>query len=309
MKKVIFILSVLLTAGLFSCSVSEDDSTAYDYRMGDAHVREPAWEDLKASIESIGAEYEPSSQTRVGGIVRVWPLSVLYTDCAVGFCVYSLSNSVGLAVILGSLASERANEQFLFERLCQSSGGSNVPYYFSPTALDGLFFVPSVSRTAVDSVGYMHNKVILDINDGNNFTYNYIFSDSIYNDVMGYYAQGNSAIQQSLLSQFENDFTLHAVDASIKDALLNDSSANGIYNTLALFNGVNEDGLQTLYDYTERLYNLDDSQISDYTNKVLSTIENSDLRPQDIEELKVGVFIGFSSRKLWNGYYDSGNTN
>ena len=306
MKKLYFVLSMMLSVTLFSCSGDDDcrENSNSRFENPSRNDESMAWKELKTNLEVLGGKYDYATHTRVGE-PKIWPFDILVTDCVVGFVVRSLTHNSGLATICASIASERERMNHYLDiiGLDKHYAPSNPTYTFASNSLEGLFFQDASNRTAVDSVGYKHNLMILDINDGNDFSFNYIFSDSIYDDVCGYYSQDNLAQQVSILSLFNNDQTVRLVDASVRSAIQNDSTAEGILNTLLLLPGTNEDALQTLYHYSAKLYELEDSQISSYTSDVLEKVESSALKPEIIEDLKVGILIGHASRKLWNGYF------
>lgn len=159
---------------------------------------------------------------------------------------------------------------------------------------DNVVYVQNESSpTMIDSIGYYHNLILQDIGveklkvaDVNDIG---VLITGSMSKMFGNNAQD---ITTSRLMNTElTNFIL-----SYKEQLLNAKNAVEFCNIISKYGNVNEDELSVLQLYMQGKTNTSDSN---YTLKVLTSIETSELSDETKNRLRAGILVGNASEQLW----------
>lgn len=153
------------------------------------------------------------------------------------------------------------------------------------------------TATAIDSAGFFHNEIILNIGKEK-------LSKATVNDVEQLVVEsavelyGNDA-QIPTIDEMKHDEGLRFIKANI--GRLNASSTPTAYCTiLGESNSFNKQELGIVQVYLNGLQTIDNTN-GNYTKAVLNEIDNANLSPKTIVNLRANILLGNASNKLWTG--------
>ena len=307
MKRVIFYVTIILL--VMSC-VSEDQTKELDQMASTTQttVLPTEFVELKAQMETLNVEVSKGNEQVItrGGWVKWFKkiIGVTVAD-AVGGIVCSWFGPAGTAA--GATATSGLVAAFLDEPVIEihtrSKGDDELfpPMNPDDKSMNNLFpgDVSEELLTIGDSIGYFHNRILLDIkneNQGQKLSRDSILA-CIAQKTSEFYRVDKNEIKQDFANNKELfDFVAGGDYQSVNGEDLHDIIAAWIAKY------PNKQGELTLLEtFFSGLNNIDvDENDGDYLMKVLKLVDNSELSEEIKRNLRNAFIVGNASYQLWN---------
>ena len=319
MKKYLYFMSFALMLFCFASCSCDDIATLATVDNNELSIDNPnkkAFDDLKKQVEKFGEKarmdaHNANPSTR-GSIWKFFKkvINTIKADCLIGMIVSDITHdyySAAVGGIVGSVA------YYVITKGETSIMLAPAPNGYVPTNPDSIsreevmanlvFNINGNPTSFIDSVGYIHNAVILDMYDSNPqlFTRESLFQreyvDSInvsIQKVLSY--NPNIAISEELSDSVRNVFDNYMSFIIENDSI--DAYTDSICNT----NEVVAEEWEIAETFMETLSNLESNSTTQimFTRQVLEAIDESSLPNQIKATLTIGVLIANASDRLWN---------
>lgn len=314
MKKLTFVLSILLSVTMFSCSENEEPDEPFE-KEEDTEAKKDenkAMTDLLASVEDLTDKYLncrqflPSRSTNAGLIDTSTVIadadSKPLIECFLGRRV-----GIGKALMEGIRNSlEAAGRTDQLSQVTAIRRISSCPgFTFTSAPLNDVVY-NNANPTELDSIGYWHNKIIIDWYNANRaklYT-DYIEGDSILYDICGFYAAEKGLLQDDIYSSVTSDPDYSDMKILISNVIQNHGMSEELHQALCLRPNSNVGCLQFVKNYIDAIVVMEEGQISKYNQGVLEAIEQSIITDDMKDALKASVLVANASVKLWNEYLE-----
>ena len=307
MKRVIFYVTIILL--VMSC-VSEDQTKELDQMASTTQttVLPTEFVELKAQMETLNVEVaKGNEQVITRGFFSGWLKRIIGVTVAdaVGGIVCSWFGPAGTAA--GATATSGLVAAFLDEPVIEihtrSKGDDELfpPMNPDDKSMNNLFpgDVSEELLTIGDSIGYFHNRILLDIkneNQGQKLSRDSILA-CIAQKTSEFYRVDKNEIKQDFANNKELfDFVAGGDYLSVDGEDLHDIIAAWIAKY------PNKQGELTLLEtFFSGLNNIDvDENDGDYLMKVLKLVDNSELSEEIKRNLRNAFIVGNASYQLWN---------
>lgn len=307
MKKIYFVMSLMLSVALFSCNNSEDlvEPVKQDVKTDDRSDDNKAWEDLRVSVEYLNARtfgecHKGVTRGKVATLLgKIWNKikEVARADADAAVAALENGNSVDNAVISGIAGSvlnvigKESKDSVASLRLPACSN-----YSLTNGTLSDAIPLQRPNPSLLDSIGYFHNHVIIEkYNDNPALFYSQNnCNDSLLYSICSIYATEKGVSAAPFYSSLHN--------SDVMTAIFNENNGSGLH-CLCYLSGVNSQHLDFIHDFVDDLGDLQVSQVKTYTISMINEIDNSNLSSSAKNSLKAGVVTAYASLILWIEYY------
>ena len=312
MKKLSFVLSILLSVTMFSCNeneeVIEDSNPKPIINLN--HESNDAWQELFASTEQLNWEFHENYgyKTTRGPILpwlkRVWDKikDTVVADAASAVKGYTGTGTAEGAVVCGVLGSI---VHIISKESVDSVSLRRIPacnnYTLTYNSLSNTVISDSCGLVPLDSAGYMHNKVVIEMfNDNPNSFYAGLNDcDTLLSNVCDYYSYETNYSSSSLYGTLHNATIINNIYNTVR------SNPTNVYPAFLNMAGVDTECLHFVNDYIENISEMSDLQVlNTYTEHILNKILRSNVASSEKEAMKAGVLVARSSMALWIEYYN-----
>ncbi len=286
-------MSIVLTSvGFIACSNEEVEATSTDNQVNEA-AQKAELKKLQSDIAKLNKEWlekHPVALTRgeqdYESTDEIAKISITGADLAGAF----IGSSFGLhgAIIGGVAASVIASWE-------KEKYGSCSSIQMDYSDADDLVFNKGVSVETFDSIGYFHNKIIMNIGMENLLNAS---MDEIDELVLNSTIEVLGVQDEELSIEYVRNNSCIAFFKENIGRLNKAETPEEFCNILTENKDISREEVDVIKTYMEGLSTIDNTNGA-YTKEVLRTIDESKLEPSIATELKSGVLVGNASQKLW----------
>lgn len=280
-QKSFFILFLATSMGLMSCSGNDEFKTQGHTEL--AVAPDAAYQQLTSDLAGYNEKFV-SRQTRLGGWWRRFFIGL--TD-AVGAIVGTVYFGPVGGGALGAGASALLAQQ--------TGNATTVPggkMFFDKD----ITYIPAVDSrpTLLDSVGFVHNKILIELEAEDTTFYSKVLPSSVIMDKILEDVNANGTVVDSNLSgEMAAKLDLMKLPA---DCIEDQNAALSYYKKVF---PEYSNQLDVLKNYTKTVEQLPDSVIPQYTDGYLKVVDSAPIPLKDKEQIKGGVLVGGNSTLLW----------
>lgn len=309
MKKVLFVLSMMLCVVLFSCSEKDDfvEVVKQEVKSDADRDSNKAWGDLRDAVYHLNnsGPYRPDfTRSRIGQFfTRLWGIikRTVQADAEAALLTYEKTGTVECAIAGGALGSIiHIIEKEKADSVAPSRLAACANYSMTNNPLNTGIPTFAGATILADSTGYLHNYIIIDKYNANP-AYFYspsINTDSLLNSICGIFTAKKGGSQSSLYSTIHSNTFLNSMFSTIN------SNIDNVHSAISQLPGVDTNSLNFVYNYIESISQMTSNQlINTYTVSVLNQIQISEITDSEKLALKAGVLTAYASMALWTEYY------
>ena len=325
MKKLFCFVSLMLMFAFFTSCSNEDYSCLTEEKETEISHQENfnkfAFDELKKEFDELGDKARKdalanSMLTRGSGgsIFKFFKriVNTIKADCVIGMIIADLTDNNYMAAVGGIAGSAiyytwaKRNDALLARAL--------EPVPFTPTPrdtinrneiLNNLVFPTNGSNaTFVDSVGYIHNAVILNMYEHNPhlFTREAFYQNEFLDSICSY-TEKEIACRPYIVSTTDESFNdVRNTIYDFRDYIADIDSIDAYTDSICNNNETIANEWEIASSFIETLNDLENDQITQqqYTKQALLLVRSSELPEHIKTSLSIGLIIAHASEKLWS---------
>ena len=296
MKKLFFAASIILASmTMYSCSNDETETTTA--KSVNENLQKKGLQELQSNIANLNKEWQdkrPIVLTRnelTNQITETATNSISITgaDLAGAFLGAYLGCGVPGAIIGGAAASAIA----YWERETYGYSTKIEIDYYVPA--NSLIFKNNEIATKADSIGYYHNKILMNIGENK-------LTNASIDDIEGLVI--NSAIEimgntiESNNKKLRNNICTDFFKKKIT-RLNTAKTTEEFYDKISEVGKISKEKLEIIKTYMDGLNNIDNTN-GEYSKAVERIIDDAEISTETATNLKNSVLVGNASQKLWS---------
>lgn len=308
MKKVILFAGLALASMAFvSCSNDETVNERMQQPIQEFSIHDDGIEDVKLKISALNnQQFNQEQKTR--GLFSVLKkfFCVVISDAVggiVGTAICPGAGTVAGAVSASAYIASKNVDNLHIGLATRVNDYASLKMNNDSLALNNVVIAnDDTELTFADSIGYYHNAILkemneegaLPVNDESNEIFENVLSEA--SKITGYQITSQDANE---LIKANEDFKKF-VNSGIAELSMEDDFET-YCNELCTVYPEKADEIYVLKEFFKGLSNIDITEDdTDYIQKVLKIIEDSDLEESMKQNLKNAVLIGNASYRLWN---------